>query len=478
MVSGARGLAEKARGWLASFFDVGTEDRLKVAFLAIAYFLVIGAYTIARELKDSIFMTIVGKAYQPRAKLLVIFVLIPVIFLYSQLVDRMRRHNLLALCSLIFGIGGLCIVYFIGHDTIGFHNTVKGSHRIFGWLVYFFGECYSPFLVSVLWAFTNSITSPEGAKNSYALMVSASKVGGILAAGFAWFLFAKSCGPGALFSDVVSHQVTLGIASLMLLLLPVILYLMTKMVPGSHLHGYEAAYQVDKQQKKESVGLFTGLVLLVRYPYVMGIFSMMFFYEMVNVVVGFLKLGVAESNSGCPAELSSILFKIIFMMHLVGFFISFLGTRTLLKKLGERVCLMIVPLLIGLLLLYLMVYQTPGALVLTVIALKAINYAFSQPVRESLYIPTIKDIRYKSRTWMDAFGGKFAKTSGSAFNSFATSLGEPLAMMAYSFFFAGIVLSWFFSAFLLGKRFEVAVSNNEVIGLEGELQENANKVRK
>ena len=49
-------------------------------------------------------------------------------------------------------------------------------------------------------------------------------------------------------------------------------------------------------------------------------------------------------------------------------------------------------------------YSTdPWALIVAFIALKSVNYAFSCPVRESLYIPTVKEIKFKSKTPLKSF---------------------------------------------------------------------------
>ncbi len=98
--------------------------------------------------------------------------------------------------------------------------------------------------------------------------------------------------------------------------------------------------------------------------------------------------------------------------------------------------------------------------------LKAVNLAFSWPVRESLYIPTTKEIKFKSKSWIDAFGSKFAKASGGAFNWTSAQLATSLVMPFHAFFFAGIVGVWFTTAYLFGRRYERVVANNEVIGLE------------
>lgn len=123
-----------------------------------------------------------------------------------------------------------------------------------------------------------------------------------------------------------------------------------------------------------------------------------------------------------------------------------------------------IPLVSGLLLTIYIFFPTPWVFAFAWISLKALNYAFSWPVRESLYIPAVKEIKFKSKSWIDAFGSKFAKSSGSAFNVFASKLSSTMYMPIHSLFFAGLIGMWFVSASLLGRRFEQAVANNEVIG--------------
>ncbi len=449
-------------------------NRLKFLFLSLAFFLIIGGYTVAKELKDSVFVSIVGKTYIPYAKLIGMFVLIPAIFMYAMLVDRMRRYKLLAFYSALFGFLGIFFAWLLGHPTIGLANTNSGPTRIFGWLFYFFVEGYSPFVVSLFWAFANSITSPEGAKKNYAYMVSASKLGGMTSAGLAWFMFSlNDCCVSGSPADVYAHQLVLGLSSLLLLLVPAVVFSMMKKVPGKYLHGYEAVYQVEKdkgkKEEKEGTGIFGGLVLLLKYPYVFGIFGMVFFYEVLATVLSYLRLGVAQSNSANISQISAFLFKLIFIMHTVGFFLSLFGTSTMLKKFGERTCLMLIPLMSGGVLLYLMVETTPWAITVAYVLLKAVNYAFAWPVRESLYIPTIKEIKFKSKSWIDAFGSKFAKFSGSSFNILISWIGAGFMLPLYSFFFASIVIFWFIDALFLGARFDRAIANNEVIGMDDEI---------
>ncbi|MCL4361063.1 hypothetical protein M1446_01765 [Candidatus Dependentiae bacterium] len=453
------------------FLDVNREERLKVLFLTLTFFFVIGGYTVAKELKDSIFGAIVGVDYQPKAKMISMLVLIPAIFFYSRLVDLLRRHQLLYFYSILYSILGLFFAYFIGHPTIGLANTDSSPYRLFGWLFYFFIEGYTPFVVSVFWAFANSITSPEAAKNNYTLMVSGSKLGGMLSTLFAWWLLSlKSLNRTPLETDVLNHQILIAYSSICLILVPFIIGLLIKFVPRKSLHGYEAAYQIEKEkhehpEKKESAisSMFAGFILLVKTPYVLGIFAIGVFYELIYAVFNFERLIMGKQLATTTTEYSAFLFEQVFWTHLIGFFIVLLGVRPIINFLGERRSLLIVPIIVGLGLLMFMTSPT-GAILYVFILIRSLNYAFTQPLRESLYTITVKDVQFKSKSWIDGFGTKFSKTCGSTFNDLTKGLTYSGHIVANSILFTGTIIFWLVTAFLLGKRFDKAIANNEVIG--------------
>ncbi len=69
--------------------------------------------------------------------------------------------------------------------------------------------------------------------------------------------------------------------------------------------------------------------------------------------------------------------------------------------------------MMGVVILAFVIGTTPFIIMGAFTLMKSINYAFSQPVKEALYIPTLKEIKFKSKSWIDAFGSKLAKGSGS-----------------------------------------------------------------
>lgn len=465
-------MASKVRQMIRGLFEIEPQERMKLFFLSLLYFLVVGAYTITRDLKSSIFLGTVGKEYIPWVKVISMLMLVPAIFFYSRLVDRVKRYQLLIIYSVLFGVANLIFAYYIGHPQIGILNTDAHPSRLFGWFFYFFVEGYSPFVVGVFWALANSVNSPADAKRNYGYMVAGSKFGGMVSAALAWYIFNLSSQlTHPYLTHVVAHQVILVVSTLFLALVPITAILFIKKVPGHLLHGYEAAYQQEKHEAKSVVqakpSMFAGLEMFIKYPYVLGIFGMVFFYETVSTVLGYLRLGAAETGAESISDVSKVLFEIAFKAHFVGFVISLIGTQALLSRLGTRVCLMLIPFSMGGILFYLIFETSPQGLRNAFVIFTALNYAFLAPVRESLYLPTVKEIKFKSKSWIDAFGSKFAKTAGSMFNVFASKMGASFMLPVYSFFFAGVVFLWFGVAFLLGRRFEKAVVNNEVIGAEG-----------
>lgn len=456
-----------------TFFNVEPHERLKTFFLGATFFFIIFSYTIIKELKDSIFMGIMGtKNYVPAAKLLTIVALIPLVFLYSKLVDSVRRYQLLCVCAGVYSAIGLVCAYLMGDSSMGLSNQTVGASRVFGWIFYFFVESFNPFVLSVFWAFLNSVSSPQAAKQNYGLVISFSKIGGMCSAGLGWaFLYYNDILNSWGFSDIHLIQFLLILSALSLLMVPVTIYTMMKKVPGQYLHGYEAAYQFEKQQSKaghEDTSLWSGLSLLLKHPYTFGIFALVLFFEIVSSVLSFQRLGVAEDFGAGIAKQSCFLLGLSFAVHCVGFFISFLGTRLIVSRLGERLSLILIPVLIGIVLVYYTLTTSATALLICFVVMRAVHYALNQPITEALYIPTVKAVKFKSKSWIDTFGKKMAKGVGSVFNGISSSFGPALFQSIHAGLFACVIGLWISVSYLLGKKFEYAVKHQEVIGADEE----------
>ncbi len=449
-------------------FDLSKRDLFKICLLSLAFFCVIGAYTVLKEMKDILFVLFVGKAYMGRVKFISMFMLIPATMLYAKLVDNLSKFHLLCFYNGLYGFVGLVIAYFLADPVMGMQNTVASADRYFGWFIYLFYEGAIPFVVSLFWSFANSVTAPETAKKGYTLMIAGSKFGGMFTAGLAWMLLTPTSMLGNIgLSDIFIHQLLLMIASILLCIAPIIIFYLLKEGNQENLHGYEAVYQEEKKEEEQGTyktGAFSGLSIMFKEPYILAIFAIIFFYELLNVVLSYQRIGILQDAGGFSAKM----FGQRAFIHFIGFFVSFFGTRVLLKKLGERTCLILTPILIGCLLVYFMTTYDENAVLVVFTGLGVLNYAFASPLRESLYIPTVKDIKYKSKSWIDSFGMKISKTCSSAFIESVknVSAGTLAFNLIYISFFSTIIALWIFVAWWLGKRYTQAIENNEVIGLK------------
>ncbi len=477
---GAVGLVGRITGFFRSLLLIEEKDRYKVLFLTLAFMLIIGGYTVVRTLRDVLFVSIVGRMSIPWARLWAIIMLVPGVMIFSKLVDMVKRYQLLYIYSVIYGLGGLLIAFFLQHPTIGLPNTAVDSNRLFGWFIYLFIEGYNPFLISVFWSFVHSISSPEGSKIAYPVMVAGSKIGGMVAALLGCYLLSMPVWGTGLTGHIVAHQVILAVFSIWVLLVPLCIMGLRRMVPASYLHGYEAAYKAEHRSHKgeqestrgkTSIGeslysMFAGLIMLFKYPYAMGMFGIVFFWEVINSFVSFARLEVVQDSLSSAA--TAALLHQDFWIHVGGFLLALLGTRVLVELLGERKSLMLSPLITAILLCYYYSTRSTRSMAVIYVLLRVMHYAFSVPLRERLYTPTVTDIKFKSKLWIDSFGIKFSKGAGALYNMVCLQLAEGARFSFSVTIFGTIIGLWIITAHLMGRAFEYAVTKRKVIGLDRE----------
>lgn len=455
---------------IESIFGENKNERIKLLILAAMFFLIIGGYTVVRETKDSVFSALVSgsaRSYVAWAKIVSMLLLIPILFIHEKLVDRLKKHYLLYFYTLFYGVVGIGFAFLLGHPSIGLANKMPGLYRMCGWFYYLFIEGYTPFIVGLFWAFTNSLTKPESVGRDYTVIICSSKLGAIITSYLAYSLLMNK-----LFSDTIKHQIIIGCSSFLILLVPVFIYLLMKFVPNKYLHGYEAAYKIEhdieknknKNSEADKSKSKSGLTLLFKYPYVLGIFAMSFFFELVSQALKIENIIFGIKNATCLSDTTGFLIKQAGIIQFFGLIVVAFGTRAIINTLGEKWSLLLIPTVTGIAVLNFIWHPTELAATIAFVVTRAINFAFSVPLRESLYIPTIKEIQFKSKSWIDGFGSKFAKTCAVTFNSTLDGLTDAGRLGVQSIFFITTIITWMFTSYALGKKFENSIEKNEVIG--------------
>ena len=448
-------------------WGIKPEFRLKVFYLSLTFLLMSSCLVIWRPLKMAVFSKMVGAYLVPDAKLYSLFIVIPLILFYSKLVDWLRRHHLLYCFTIFHAVGGIIFAYLLAHPAYGIANTEINSNRLLGWAFYFFMESFDAFFSTTFWSFADSVNSPKDAKNYYGFFVSGSKIGGIISSA-ALFLILSITNhqdqvlflPGALF-----------VGSLMLLAAAGSIYKLISTVSDDYMHGYESAYKLEKHKKKEGDGFvhavkssFDGLLIMIKKPYVLGIFSLVAFYEIMIVIFDWRVALHADATMQTVGEMTGYYAFYYFLMNLIGLAISFFGTTPLLRLVGIRFALLLFPLMCMSILFITYFFPTPSMFFAALVILRSFNYALNHPTREVLYIPTTKDIKFKAKTWTDAFGSRIAKSVGSIFNASLKGASPAFALLSSLSLSFGLTSLWVIIVYFLGKTLQDAIDNKRVIG--------------
>ncbi len=436
-------------------------DMKKWVLLSFSFLFIIATYSIIRPLKTSVFLGLIGKEYAPITKFITIIILFPILFIYSKLVDKFKRHEVLYYCLGFYIVSLIVTAGILLHPVIGLQNTETNAYRIFGWVFYILIDLYSTIVVSTFWAFANSISTPEYAKNNYGKIISISRIGGIITSIGSWFIMEKIN-----VSISTSIPILVVVAAMLSALAALCIIKIKNEIPGYLLHGYEAVYKVEKQRSKDKkVSMIEGLRLMITQPYVMGIFSLVYIFEAISMILDYqmqIQMSVATNNS--IGGMSSFMFLYTAAFQVLGFIIALFGTSTILKKFGVKLSLFLMPIATILMMFYLLALPNLTTIFVIMVLIRALHYGFNGPVREILYIPTSKDIKFKSKSWIDSFGRTLSKTSSSLFNYAYRNTAHLVLTRLNATIIIGLSAIWTISTFFVGKKYKETVEANKTIG--------------
>ena len=235
--------------WCISYLEKKLQldrfDIIKLILSGFAFFFIIGAYSILRSLKTSIFVAFIGVEYEPYAKIVSILVTIPTMLLYAKIIDRVKKHQAVYVVLGFYVVLTLVFAYLFTHPVYGVSNTVASPYRLIGWIFEIFMDLFQALIVGTFWSFISSISTPTFAGKGYSLIVACSRVGGMLTTTLSWFMLeAMSTFTASILAITVISAIFLALATYCV-------YLITHLIPQSHRHGYEAAYQLDQKNERE-----------------------------------------------------------------------------------------------------------------------------------------------------------------------------------------------------------------------------------
>ena len=427
--------------------DLTSEELKKFGLLSAIFFFIIGSYWLLRPLKDGIFATLVGLEYQPMAKIFSVCIIVPLVLFYAKLVDWFEKHKLFYVICSLYGIGFLLIAYLLTHPTIGLANEVASPYRLLGWISYFAIESMGSIIVALFWSFVASSTDSSSAKRGFALIISGAQIGSIL-------------GPTmARYAEYLGLPLLTVIAAVGIFIVPLFIKLFMVKIASKE----QPTEEQIQDAKKPKTGMLEGLKLLLTRPYLLGIFAIATFYEVIGTIMDFQMKMLAKQVYPSKEAFTAFLGLFGQSANILALVMALLGTSFLMRRFGLTFCLLTFPIAVGLVVGYVYINPVLWTVFASMIVVKGLSYALNNPSKEMMYIPTSKDVKFKAKSWIDMFGARSAKAAGSGVNNvFAASL--PSLMLYGTMIALGLVGVWIVAALFVGKTFNKLTKEGRTVG--------------
>lgn len=247
------------------------------------------------------------------------------------------------------------------------------------------------------------------------------------------------------------------------------LYLRRFPPPAAYAQDDEAAAAIAQPSapraasKRVTPGLLEGLRLLLRHPYVLGIFMVSVLFEVIATILDYQMKVLGKQANNSTADFASFMGFFGQITNTVSLVFSIFGTSFVIRNLGLRWTLMLFPATI--VVVVAVVYSAPSMWVLfgVMVSIKGLAYALNNPSKEMLYMVTTDSIKFKAKSWIDVFGGRASKALGSVITNL---FKKPIsALMFYgSLVSLGIALLLIAVSSALGHAFERYSASGELVG--------------
>jgi ATP:ADP antiporter, AAA family len=414
--------------------DLSSIELKMFGLLSWGLFFIVGALWMTRTMKNAIFMDLVGSSYLGYAKMASPVILTCLLLLYSKLVDYFEKQQLVYLIAPFYAILFLVISY-------GLSNTYLSRSATFGWVLYFIVDSFGPIMVTLFWSFVASSMDTAMAKKGYSIILCGAQLGAIL--GNVFSLNATRFGLSRLFL----------IGGIAVCVIPFIIKIFVTNYPG--------APKIQRQDEPKATGILEGLRLLFSRSYLMGILVIATVYEVIGTIFDIQMNTLAQQHFVSPTNVTEFLATYGLLANLLSFFFSLVGTSFLIRTLGLRICLVLFPMIVGCLVGGVWFFYGLWTLFVAMVTLRGFEFALNNPCKEIMYIPTSRDIKFKTKSWIDTLGQRSAKGLG----GFISTRFSTLTQLANygTIISLCIVGGWIFVATYVGKTNQTLVQENKVI---------------
>jgi ATP:ADP antiporter, AAA family len=372
--------------------EVRAGEGLTAVLLAAALFLLLMAYYIIKPVREALILQhAAGAEYKSWLGAAIAVLLLGVVPLYSRLADRLPRNRLVLLVTLFFA--SHLLVFYALSASESLRSSLALSLVFFVWV-----GIFNMMIVAQLWSFANDIYDQERGKRLFVVV-----------------------GLGASFGAIAGGAVKSALSSVfdifqMLLVSAAALVGVALITQVVHRRESErrpsAGERTPEPEVHDAAGGFE-LVLRHRYLLLIAAFHLVFNFVNTNGEYMFGKLIKAaaelEVQSGAlsPDGLRAFIdarYNMFFTWtNTLSFVLQFVVVSRLIKRAGFGPAFMILPIISLIDGLAVAAFPVLGVLFVGKVAENSTDYSLNNTLRQMLWLPTTRDMKYKAKQAVDTF---------------------------------------------------------------------------
>ncbi len=410
-----------------------SDELVAVLWAFVYFFALLAGYYVLRPLRDEMGVQIgADKLHESFTDVFVgMLVLVPV---FGWLNQRFARRHLLP------WLYGFFILNLLGFYTVLLAEGLQSpqvARVFFAWV-----SIYNLFAISVFWSFMADLFSTEQARRLYGFIAAGGTLGAITGPLLIMGL-ASSVGPKHL---VLITAALLGVA---------IVAIWRLRVWASQTHTPDTATPRpaagdDGENAALTGSIWSGLIDVVRSPYLRGICLFLLCYSLLSTFLMFQSVDLLPAHVQDSKQRTVVLGSVDLLVNLLVLLFQLVAFNRVIERLGIRFTLAAMPMvsLVGFALLA--AWPVVPVLVGFGVLRRAGEYALSKPGRETLFNVLPPDQKYKAKNVIDTL----VHRTGDAASAWAYSglralglSGPPLSWLAVP-----IAAAWLAVALWLGQQ--------------------------
>jgi AAA family ATP:ADP antiporter len=400
---------------LSAFADVRAGEGISALLLALNVFLLLAGYSLMKPARDGLILT-EGSAelasYSAAAQAVLLMAVVP---LYGWLGTRVVRIKLIAIMMLFFAA---TLVGFYAAGTAG----IREGFAFYIWL-----GIINVFIVSQFWAFANDLYTEGQGRRLFPMIGVGQSLG-------AWV------GAAAVAPLVTQGQFTpytLMLIGACILVAALALTLVVNRREAARADPQAAAVE------QTPLGKQGGFELVLKDRYLLWIAVLIVLLNVVNTTGGYVlnRLIVAEAEARFAASpeaaaasrqfVTAFSGSISATVNLVGFLLQLFVTSRVIRLMGVRGALFILPVLA--LINYSIIAVAPILAVVRIgkILENSTDYSIQNTLRQALFLPTSREAKYKAKAAIDTFFTRGGDVLSAGFVAFGQVIGATVPLFAW-----------------------------------------------